>query len=309
MLAVFIWDKGDVSAWRAALQSHLPDLDLRTPDEIDQLDQVEFAMTWMPPIGELKRYPALRAIFSIGAGVSHILRDKSLPPGVPIVRLSDDTLLTDMTTYMLHWIIHLHRGFHLNRLDAQRAIWRRQQVPENAARRVGILGMGVIGRALAPHLVNLRFDVAGWSRTRKTVAGVRSFHGDAQLRDFLHRTDILACLLPHTPATVDLLNSQRLSWLPRGASLINAGRGEIVVDADLLRALDEGHLSAAVLDVFREEPLPSDHKYWTHPRIMVTPHAAAPTNTPSGATAIASNIARIQRGALPEPIVDTALGY
>ncbi|WP_233838917.1 2-hydroxyacid dehydrogenase [Paraburkholderia sp. ZP32-5] len=305
----FIWSDGDAAAWRERMTQTLGEFDMRVYPDIGNAEDIDFAMVWMPPCGELKRYPNLKGIFSIGAGVSHILRDPELPRHVPIVRLTDDTLSLDMSCHAIHWVLHFHRGYD-RYLEQQRAgIWHRPPYPPNATRRIGILGMGAIGEYTARCLRDLQFDVAGWSRTQKALNGVQSFFGDDQLEAFLNRTDILVCVLPPTPATTGLIDAKALAMLPAGAYLVNMGRGEVLHDDALLAALDSGHIAAAALDVFVEEPLPSASRYWQHPRVRVTPHAAGPTSIEYGSRRIAENMLLLRQGVMPDAVMDAAQGY
>lgn len=306
---LFVWDGGDAAKWRQALETVLGPTDFRVYPHSGKLDGIDYVMTWNPPVGLIGALPNIKAIFSIGAGVSHILRDPDISRNVPIVRLTDEALSRDMTLHAAHWVLHFHRGYHLYRKQQETAQWLRHPFPSNQDRRVGILGLGAIGQVTAETLRDMQFDVAGWSRSRKEIQGIESFAGLEELPAFMARSEILVSVLPPTPATENLLNKDTLRHLPRGASLINMGRGEAVVDADLIRLLDEGHLSAAALDVFRQEPLPPSDPYWGHTSVYVTPHAAGPTSVKYGAKRIAENIIAIRSGRAPHPVYDWDKGY
>ena len=260
-------------------------------------------------MGDLLNYPSLKAILSLGAGVEHVLRDPDLPEGVPIVRLVDDMLSQDMSLHVVHWVVHFHRNYHVYAGDQGDKRWQRLRFPDTAERRVGILGMGELGGEAARRVRDLGFAVAGWSRTPKTIEGVESFHGPDDLMPFLRRTDILASLLPLTPATENLMDADKFAAMPEGAFLISLSRGAIFVDEDLLAALDSGHIAGAALDVFRTEPLPPDDPFWSHPKVWVTPHAAGPTNDRSAARKMAENINRVLAGGAPHPILDLEQHY
>jgi len=309
MAALFIWDGGDVERWQREMRAVLGDFDLRVYPDIGPPEDIEFALVWMPPLGVLARLPNLKAIFSIGAGVSHILRDPEVPKHVPIVRLVYETLTHDMTLHVLHWVLHFHRNFHVYARDQREIRWKRLTYPETPERRIGVLGLGEIGGPAAKQIADLGFTVAGWSRQRKDLPGIRCLAGEAELPALLAQSDILVNLLPPTPQTQNLLDAERLALLPKGAFLINVGRGDVLDDAALLAALDSGHLAAAALDVFRTEPLPPDHPFWSHPGIHITPHSAGPTNQRIGPQAIARNIQRMLRGEAPHPVIDPVLGY
>jgi glyoxylate/hydroxypyruvate reductase A len=235
--------------------------------------------------------------------------DRDLPDDVPVVRMVDPALTAGMSEYVVYWTLYHHRKFGQYARQAAEKRW--LPLPQKGPRqcRVGIMGLGVMGADAARKLRALDFDVAGWSRNLKSLPGVPGFQGGEGLRDFLARTDILVCLLPLTPDTRAILNAETFRRLPRGAVVINASRGGHLVDDDLLKALESGQLSAAVLDVFHAEPLAADHPFWTHPRIDVTPHVASLTVPESAAKAVVQNIRRMRLGEPPEPIVDPALGY
>lgn len=300
----------DAEAWRAEMKKYLPETDFRVwPDDIGKVEDIDFALVWNPKPGELARYPNLKAVFSLGAGVDNILKDADLPADIPLARLVDDNLSRVMSEYVTHWVLHFHRGFHLFRLSQQNGEWRPLNPPETSVRRVGILGLGELGGSAAHALSGLGFRVAGWSRSAKRIEGVESFHGADALIPFLRRSEILVCLLPLTPATENIINDETLAALPAGAFIINAARGDLLVEDDLLKALNSGHIAAAALDVFRREPLPANHPFWRHPKVAVTPHCAAVTSPSSTARIIADNIRRVQAGRPPLHQADRTRGY
>jgi glyoxylate/hydroxypyruvate reductase A len=311
-VALLFSSKGDdATAWREELNARLPDLDFRVwPDRVGDPLEIEYALAWRPKPGALRAYPNLKAIFSLGAGVDHLFRDGDLPAGVPVVRLVDKALTRNMTQYVLHWVLHHHRGFRAYGEFQGRGEWRALPVPHAPDRlRVGIMGLGVLGGAVAHALLALGFTVAGWSRTSKRIADVESFAGDDGLVPFLGGLDVLVCLLPLTPETEGIIDRRSLSTLPAGAYLINVGRGGHVVEGDLLAALDAGHLAGATLDVFREEPLPEGHPFWSHPQVVVTPHIASQTDPRSAADEVAANIRRIRAGKSSHNVADPNRGY
>ncbi len=310
MILLFSSKGDDSEPWRAALTEHIPELDFRVwPHGVGDPADIEFALVWAPKPGEMRRYPNLRAILSLGAGVDHILGDPDLPPGVPIVRLVDRGLTRGMVEYVVHRVLHYHREFDLYARLQQERRWQTRRSPDPAGRRVGILGLGHIGRACAAALLGFGFPIAGWSRTPKDVPGVESFHGGEGLMPFLGRTDILVCLLPLTAETAGIIDARALAALPEGAFLINAARGGHLVDEDLLAALDRRHLAGATLDVFHDEPLPEDHPFWRHPMVAVTPHMASITDTATAAQEVAANMRRIEAGETPHHVVDPKRGY
>jgi glyoxylate/hydroxypyruvate reductase A len=296
MVLLFVSDADSAADWRRELARHLPDLEFRIWPEIGDPTEIDAALVWRPPPGLLDRLPNLKLIASLGAGVDHIFVDPALPPGVPVVRLVDPYMTAAMSEYVQLQVLRLHRG-DLRYLAQQRQrIWRQWPQASAAERRVGVLGLGVLGGDAALKLKVLGFDVAGWSRSEKKLAGIPSFHGADGLAALARRSEILVCLLPLTPATEGILDARLFQRLPRGAALVNCARGRHLVEADLLAALARGQLGAAVLDVFRDEPLPADHPFWRHERILVTPHVAAATHPPTAALAVADNLRRLAAG-------------
>ncbi len=219
------WDSAP--AWREALRAEIPDLDFRVwPDSAGNPEEIEVVLAWQPEPGLLMRFPRLKAIFSLGAGVDHLLlKGGPLPKGVPIVKLVDRSLTLDMTHYVLHWVLHFHRDFPGYARAQNEARWQRRRYPVAAERRIGILGAGTLGSEAARTLAGLGFDVACWSRTPKAIDRVLSFHGADGLDPFLARSHILVCLLPLTPDTAGILSRRTFDRLPEGAYLVNAGRG------------------------------------------------------------------------------------
>ncbi|WP_119461196.1 2-hydroxyacid dehydrogenase [Rhodospirillaceae bacterium SYSU D60014] len=309
MAVLFLSPSENAEQWRDMLLRFDPNIDFRCWPETGRIEEIEFALVWRPPAGELKRYPNLKVIFSLGAGVDSLMREGDLPPGIPVVRLVDRGLTASMTEYVLLHVLRYHRRVPELEALQRRQEWKPLAYPLPWERKVGVMGLGVLGGDAAAKLSALGFDVAGWSRSPKELPGVSGFHGDAGLIPFLARSEILVCLLPLTPATAGILNARTLAALPRGASIINAARGGHVVETDLLAALDSEQIAYATLDVFHEEPLPSDHPFWTHPRITVTPHIASATPPQTAAETIFQSM-RLAREGRPLPnLVDLATGY
>jgi glyoxylate/hydroxypyruvate reductase A len=274
---------------------------------------VHYAAVWKPVPGELAAFPNLKVIFNLGAGVDALMADKSLPK-VPLVRVSVGDLTRRMTEYVvLHVLMHHRQELYLR--DSQREKrWAPQYQWPAGALTVGIMGIGTLGSDAADVLVRLGFRLAGWSNSAKTIEGVECFHGKAQLDAFLRRTDILVCLLPLTSDTHHILNRDLFSKLnrssPMGAPvLVNAGRGGLQNEADILRCLEDGTLGAVSLDVFAQEPLPPDSPFWTHPKVVLTPHNAADTDADEISKYIADQIARFEAGQGLENLVDPSRGY
>ncbi len=295
--------------WKPQLARLMPELEVRIWPEISDPAEIDYALVWRPEPGLLASLPNLKLILSLGAGVDHILCDPYLPPGVPIVRLVDPYLIDAMSEYVVLQVLRLHRQ-DLDYCAQQEAVMWRELEQKNAGERpIGILGFGAIGRDAGRKLKGLGFDVALWARREKTVEGLTGYVGQSGLPALLGRSEILVCLLPLTAETHGILNASTFALLPQGAGLINAGRGGHLVEEDLIPALDSGRLSAAALDVFREEPLPPAHPFWRHPRILVTPHIAGTTNPGTAAPIVIDNIRRFEAGRPLLNRVDPAQGY
>ncbi|MGE3831094.1 MAG: 2-hydroxyacid dehydrogenase, partial [Parvibaculaceae bacterium] len=292
-----------------------PELDIRVwPDKMGKPEDIEYAVAWLPPPNVLRSLPNLKVIFSLGAGVDAILKDPTLPDDVPIGRVNEPDLTMRMTEYVvLHVLMH-HRQ--QRRLDAnQRAKkWDSFETHAASALAVGVMGLGVLGSDAAEKLALLGFKVAGWSRMRKHIPGVHCYAGPAEFESFLRRTDILVCLLPHTPETTGIINLDLIGKLSRrgpfGAPIIiNAGRGKQQVEGDILSALDSGALHAVTLDVFQTEPLAPESPFWTHPKVTLTPHAAADSDPSTISAYVLRQIRRHQAGLPVENLIDKARGY
>lgn len=295
--------------WRPFLTRAWPERELRFWPEIGAKSEIDYALVWHPEPGLLASLPDLKLIVSLGAGVDHILRDPALPAAVPIMRLVDPYMTQAMSEYVVLQVLRLHRQDFAYRAQQAAADWREHAQKNAGERTVGILGLGQLGQDAAATLKGLGFDVAGWSRSGRKRPGIPTYGGADGLDALLARSDILVSLLPMTPETENLLDARLFARLPRGAGIVNAGRGRQLVEADLLAALESGQLSAAVLDVFREEPLPPSHPFWRHPRIIVTPHVAAETHPPTATAIIAQAIDDFEAGRPVANLIDPARGY
>jgi glyoxylate/hydroxypyruvate reductase A len=299
-----------VAEWQACFAASAPGLTVRFWDDpaVDP-DAVTYVLVWEPEPARLKRYRNLRVIFSSAAGVDHITRDPELP-ALPIVRMASDETAQTMGEYVCFAALSILR-------DAKRiaaAQEARQWDPFDASRiapqtRVGIMGLGNIGTVAARMLRGLGFPVSGWARSRKTIDGVTAFAGADALDTFLAQSDIVVGLLPGTAETRGLLDARRLAQLPRGAGVVNAGRGSLIVMPDLIAALDSGHLAAAMLDVFDAEPLPPEDPAWAHPKITVTSHVAGFASRPARARAVARALTAYERGEAIPNLYDPVRGY
>jgi glyoxylate/hydroxypyruvate reductase A len=295
--------------WREHMQSLLPEHRVALWDEPVEVAEVEVAIVWRHPAGGLRRFPKLRAIISIGAGVDHVLVDPDLPEGVPIIRTTGPEQVQLMREYVVLQTLRLHRGQPALD-DAKRAGAWRQQVPLPAqTRRVGVLGLGALGADCAQALAGLGFTVSGWARTAREVPGVAVRSGPEGLHAVVAEADILVCLLPLTPETEGVLCADLFARMPEGAGLINCARGGHLVEEDLIPALEAGRPARAVLDVFRTEPLPDGHPFWAHPQIDITPHVASLISPETGGRIIARNLRAFLAGEPVADIVDPRRGY
>jgi glyoxylate/hydroxypyruvate reductase A len=286
---------------------------LLLPDAAFDPAEIHYAAVWKPNPGELAAFPNLRAIFNLGAGVDALMADSSLPK-VPLVRVSVGDLTGRMTEYVvLHVLMHHRQELYLRASQREKRWAPRSQWPASALS-VGIMGLGTLGSDAADALRRLGFRVSGWSSSPKQIDGIACFHGKAQLDTFLQQSNILVSLLPLTPETGQILNRGLFSKLNRNSPLgapvlINAGRGGLQVEADILDCLDDGTLGAASLDVFAMEPLPADSRFWTHPNVVLTPHNAADTDPDEISKYVARQIERFEAGARLENVVDPTRGY
>ena len=274
---------------------------------------ITYAVVWKQRPNLLSGLPNLRAIFSIGAGVDHLFQDPSVPD-VPIVRVVADNLSRHMTEYVVWRVLDHHRQGALYRAQQARKVWHEPQQRVAHDISVGIMGLGQLGRAAANALLGLGFCVNGWTRRETQAEGVSTFHGEAGLIPFLNATDILVVLLPLTPDTQGIVTYDLLRELRRrnglgGSVLINAGRGKLQRDADILRALDDGTLKEASLDVFETEPLPEASPLWNHPKVFVTPHAAATSDPAHLVKPMLDQMSAFERGEPLLNLVDRAAGY
>ena len=256
-------------------------------------------------ISDFAPYVRAKAVLNLWAGVERIVGNPTLVQ--PLCRMVDPALTDSMVQYVVGHVLRHHLG--MDRHILKQAGWSQVPVPLARERRVAMLGMGELGQASAAALQGLGFAVTGWSRTAREVPGIACRHGEVGLEQCLRAAQIVVTLLPLTPATEGLLDARRLGWLPEGAVIINPGRGGLIDDAALLAALDAGRLGHATLDVFRTEPLPTGHPFWTHPRVTVTPHVAAATRAASAAAVVAENIRRGESGLALLHLVDRAQGY
>ncbi len=296
-----------IDEWRAELERVLPEANIATwPEAVSSPDYV---LVWKPPPELFQRVRPGKAIFNLGAGVDALLAVPTLPPDVPVIRLEDAGMAEQMAEYATFAVLRIYREMDVYEADQREQRWRPRPQRAKSEFGVGIMGLGVLGRAIGAALAPFNFPLAGWSRERKSVPGIAPFVGSAELPPFLAQSQALICALPSTATTRGILGRATLALLPRGAHVVNIARGEIVVEEELVALLDEGRLGGATLDVFREEPLPPEHAFWHHPRITITPHVAAFTVIADSVAQVAAKIRRIERGEVVSGIVDRDRGY
>ena len=294
--------------WREIFAREAPDIAFRLWPDTGPAEAVDYLAVWQPPPDLVATFPNLKVLFSVAAGIDHL--DLSiLPDTVPLVRAIEPGITRTMVDYVSLATLALHRNL-VDYLGQQRdRTWREIRVRPSEDRRVGVMGLGVLGSAVLERLGELGFRRSGWSRTAKRIAGVDCRHGPDGLRPFLADLDILVCLLPLTAETRGILDARTFALLPRGAGLVQVGRGGHLVEPDLLAALDSGQIAAAVIDVLEQEPPPPDHAFWAHPRIIMTPHVASMTQPRTAAPLVIDNIRRFERGQPLLNMVDRKRGY
>jgi len=294
--------------WATFFAERAPHLPFRLWPDIGDPAEVRYLVAWVPPDDIAATFPNLELVFSVGAG-SFQLKATKLPPHIPLVRMLEPGIAETMVEYVTMAVLALHRDL-LDFISQQKQqVWREIRITPAKRRRVGVMGLGQLGQAVLERLEAFGFPRLGWNRSPREIEGVTCYAGIDTLPDFLAQTDILVCLLPLTGETRGILNADLFARLPRGASLVNVGRGPHLVEADVLAALDSGVLSGAVLDVTDPEPLPAGHPFWSHPRILLTPHNASMTTPDTAVDYVLDVIARHRRGEDLPGLVDRSRGY
>jgi glyoxylate/hydroxypyruvate reductase A len=299
---------GTADEWRTLIAAEMPDLDVRIWPDVGNPDDIAVAAVAGLPHGKLKAFSNMRLVISLTAGIDALIADPDLPD-VPVVRAAEDNGDPMIDEFALLHVLRHHRELPALALAQQRSEWVRLKPKHAHERPVGVMGLGAIGLSVAQTLARHGFDVAGWVRSPRKADGIASFHGREQLPAFLARSEIVVNVLPLTAETKGILNAATFAQLPKGAAVINLGRGPHVAEADLMAALDSGHLAAATLDVFPVEPLPSDSPLWRHPKITVTPHVSRRIYPSNLAPRVCSAIRRLHAGAPFQHLVDRKRGY
>ncbi len=303
-MAIMVNNQADDSViWQRALQTCVPDLPVYVSPDVPDYAAIKYAAVWHHPHDDLLLYENLKAVLLLGAGTDHI--DQALElPDVPIVRLIDPAVGTDMSQYVLYWVMHFQRGYETYRDQQKAEHWQRYEYPLASEYQVTILGAGLIAGFIAERVAINGFKVNVWSRSVRDDAktGVHFFHGAEGLKEALSGTQVLVNCLPLKAATSEFINKELLDQLPKGSHFINVSRGGVVDDQALLNALDDGSLQTAALDSITVEPLAKGHAFWSHPKIHITPHMSGATYTRTAAQVIADNIIRMEAGEAPFPI-------
>jgi glyoxylate/hydroxypyruvate reductase A len=300
---------GVIAPWADDFAAALPHAELVMWQEGERVAPCDYAVLWAPTPALLDQLRTVKAIFLMGAGADALLKFGAALPPVPIVRLGDAGMAEQMADYVAHAVLRYFRRFDDYERQAREGLWRPLALPDKRDFTVGVLGLGKLGVPVVRTLRQLGFPVRGWSRTPKDLPGVACFDGMERLDDFLAGTRVLVCMLPLTPETNNLLDRARLSRLPEGAYVVNVARGAQVAEPDLLALIRAGHIAGATLDVFRNEPLPAPHPFWSEPRITITPHISALTLRGEAVRQIAVKIRLLEQGETVADIVDLAYGY
>ncbi|SAK90316.1 D-isomer specific 2-hydroxyacid dehydrogenase [Caballeronia calidae] len=294
--------------WAQLFAQKAPDVPFRLWPDIGDAAAVRYLAAWQPPADVMRTFPNLEVIFSVGAGIDQF--DLSgVPPHVAVVRMTEPGIVEGMVEYVTQAVLTIHRDLFDYAAQQRERVWHEMPVRAASTRRIGVLGLGMLGTAVLKTLRLFGFSCAGWSRSPHEIEGVECHAGIESLDAFLARTDILVCLLPLTDATRGLIDKRVFGALPDGASFINVGRGPHVNQQDLLDALDSGHLHAAILDVTEPEPLPPAHPFWTHPRVRLTPHIASATRPETAVDVVLENLRRHRAGERMSGEIDRTRGY
>ncbi|AUT73913.1 MULTISPECIES: 2-hydroxyacid dehydrogenase [Paraburkholderia] len=294
--------------WAQHFAQKAPEIPFRLWPDVGDPAAVRYLAAWQPPDDPARTLPNLEVIFSVGAGIDQFDLSR-VPPHIAVVRMIEPGIVEGMVEYVTQAVLTIHRDLFDYALQQRQRVWREMPVRAASTRRVGVLGLGMLGTAVLERLRVFGFPCAGWSRSEHRLEGVECFAGVEALDAFLARTDVLVCLLPLTDATRGLLDKRLFGKLPKGASFVNVGRGPQVNQQDLLDALDSGQLQNAILDVTDPEPLPESHPFWTHPRVRITPHIASATRPESAVDVVLENIRRRRDGLPMVGEVDRSRGY
>lgn len=309
MKILFVAGDPKPERWTVPIKELLPEAEVHVWDSNGAAVDADYAIVWQPPAELFEREKKLKAVFNLGAGIDGLLAVPNLPAHLPVVRLEDAGMSVQMAEYVLHQLVEASRGMETYREQQRDGVWKIHRPIKRSEWPVGVMGLGHIGKRVARTLADLDYRVNGWARSEHSLDDVTTFAGADNLSDFLQSTRVLVNTLPLTDETRDILDYQHLSKLMPGAVIINVGRGEHLVENDLLKAIDDGHVARASLDVFREEPLPPGHPFWQRQEITITPHVSARTLRDATLEQITGKIRAHYNGQSITGIVDTSRGY
>ncbi|USX26938.1 glyoxylate/hydroxypyruvate reductase A [Oxalobacteraceae bacterium OTU3CINTB1] len=301
---------GKTEPWIKDFTKFLPEAEFEIWHAGETSQPCDYAVVWSPPEAMLPELAQVKAIFNTGAGVDALLRfGDAIPREVPIIRLGDAGMAVQMAEYVTYSVLRYFRRFDEYEAQARSGLWAPLPQHVKSDFPIGVLGMGVLGTRVLEALAPFGFPLRGWSRSEKRIPGVQCYHGSDGLDTFLRGSRVLVCMLPLTPETSNLIDRTNMGKLPAGAFIINVARGAHIAEPDLLSLIKSGHIAAATLDVFRNEPLPAQHPFWQEPRITITPHISALTLRRESVQQIAEKIRKLEKGEPVADIVDRNQGY
>ena len=308
-IVIICSDENIVQEWKNAISQQAPNIAVEIYPNDTEREKTQFVLTFIPPENAFENYPNLKVIASMAAGVNHISKNNKIPENVSITKVNDHMHHSDMADFVLALTLSYMRRLPVYAQQKQEAVWQAYDYQRPQETTVGIMGIGAIGQAIGKLLLKNNFKVTGWSRSEKHIDQIKTFHGNNQRNEFLKTADILVCTLPLTEETESILNTEVFNSLPKNAYLINVGRGNQLVEADLLTAIENGHLAGAALDVFREEPLPKNHPFWKNKQITITPHTAGSVRPESAVEKVLQNYKAMKNDEKLVDVVDLAIGY
>lgn len=310
-MSVVIYTKNtkQSNAWYLVLQEELPEYKIEIYPSVEDFNSVKFLVCWKPPHGLIAKFPNLQAIQSLGAGVDHIFESNTIDSKIQVSKIVDDQLTHDMWEHTLSIVLNDMKNLTMYQAQQAQSKWKARRYKRMKDVSIGVLGMGTIGKYVAKNFANLGYRVLGWSKSPKEIEGVYTMEGEKGMKQICHESDYLINILPLTKATKGILNRKFFAVMKSDAFIINVGRGQHLVDEDLIEALDTDMIRGASLDVFQEEPLPETHPFWTHSKIQITPHIASLTHIKSVYPQVVDNIKRVYSNKSILNYIDTEKGY
>lgn len=309
MSILLIFENKDVKPWKKALEEKLPNTSIEIYPNVKNKKSIDFVICWKPKKNVFNEFPNIKIIQSVGASIDHITNSQTIKPSYIITRIIDEKLSNDMWEFLITIVLSELKNTRTYITQKRQKIWKQHEYKTINDTTVSILGLGSIGGFVAEKFAQIGFNVKGWSNSKKQISNVESYIGVNEFEAFLCNSDFLINLLPLTSKTEGILNKKTFQKLPKGSFLINVGRGEHVIEADLIDTLDASMLSGAFLDVFRDEPLPKEHPFWSHPKIQITPHVASLTNVKTAIDQITENYKRFLKNEELLNVVSLKKGY